>query len=124
MDIEYNSSDDDDNYVEEKIIENISDYIINLYEKNKKTDTIENVCSELISLIEQYDIYRQISEYNEELYEIYENVIKEYMYIECPLEILDANNYNLPQKFIQWAYDNTKKGLKLDYIERIYHSLI
>jgi hypothetical protein len=123
MDVEYDTS-DDDNYVEEKIIENISEYIINLYEQNKKTDTIENVCSELISLIEQYDIYRQISEYNEELYEIYENIIKEYMYIECPVEILDANNYNLPQKFIQWAYENTQKGLKLDYIERIYHSLI
>jgi len=122
MDIEYSS--DDNNYDEENVIHNISDYIIKLYEKNKKTDTIENVYSELISLIEEYDIYREISEYNSELYEIYENSIKEYMYIECPVEILDANNYNLPQKFIQWAYENTQKGLKLDYIERIYHSLI
>ena len=122
MDIEYSS--DDNNYDEENVIHNISDCIIKLYEKNKKTDTIENVYSELISLIEEYDIYREISEYNAELYEIYENSIKEYMYIECPIEILDANNYNLPQKFIQWAYENTQKGLKLDYIERIYHSLI
>ena len=119
-----NYDSNDDNEFEEVIIKNIPSYIINLYETNIDKNTIENVYNELKSLIEEFDVYRKISDYEEELYQIYENVITEYMNNESPLEILDANYYNLPQKFIEWAYINTEKGIQLDYIEKIYHSLI
>jgi hypothetical protein len=120
MDEDYDSHDDNENENEEILIKNIPYHIINLYETN--INTIENVCNELKSLIEEYDIYRKISDYHEELYQIYENVVLEYMDIECPVEILDANNYNLLQKFIEWAYKNTERGNQLDYLERIAES--
>jgi hypothetical protein len=122
----YDSYDENDENDTEEIIENVSKYIIDLYEKHEKLRTLETVKTELICQIEEYDIHRKINDYHEELYQIYCSTIKEYMELECPLEILNLGltRDSLQEKFIQWAYENTETGLELDYIERIYYSLL
>jgi hypothetical protein len=126
----YDSYDENDENDQEEKIENLSKYIVNLYEANVKTNTLEGIRNEIIYYIDEYDIHRKISEYHEELYQIYSATIKEYMEYECPGEILNTglnmaiNISSLHEKFIQWAYENTEIGLELDYIERIYYSLL
>ena len=116
----YDSSDERENSI---LIENLPKYIIKFYEEHLNKNNLLNIQQDLILLIENYDIHRQINEYNDELTEIYDNVVKEYLHYECPLEILDQDRNYLGTKFVEWAYYNTEKGLELDYIENIYYSI-
>ena len=116
----YDSSDEKNNEI---IIKNLPKYIIDLYELNLNKNTLLNVQEDLITLIEDYDIHRQINDYYSELTEIYDNVVKEYLKYECPLEILDKDRNFLVTNFIEWAYNNTDRGLELEYIEQIYNSI-
>lgn len=115
----YDSSDEMQNNL--IVINNLPKYIINLYESNK--NTLLNVAEDLVTLIEDYDIHRQINDYRDELIEIYNEVVKDYLQYECPLGILDQDRNFLINNFVEWAYENTNRGLELDYIEKIYYSV-
>jgi hypothetical protein len=117
----YDSSDEIENNL--IVVKNLPKYIINLYESNLNKNTLANVQEDLITLIEDYDIHRQINEYYDELTEIYDDVVKDYLKYECPLEILDKDRNFLVTDFIEWAYTNTDRGLELEYIEKIYNSI-
>jgi hypothetical protein len=115
----YDSSDENENNL--IVIKNLPKYIIELYESNLNKNTLINVAENLVTLIEDYDIYRQINDYRDELIEIYNEVVKDYLKYECPLNILDQDRNFLITNFVEWAYENTDRGLELDYIEKIYN---
>ena len=115
----YDSSDENENNL--IVIKNLPKYIIELYELNLNKNTLLNVAENLVTLIEDYDIHRQINDYRDELIEIYNEVIKDYLKYECPLNILDQDRNFLITNFVEWAYENTDRGLELDYIEKIYN---
>lgn len=117
----YDSSDEMQNNL--IVIKNLPKYIINLYESNLNKNTLLNVAEDLVTLIEDYDIHRQINDYRDELIEIYNEVVKDYLKYECPLGILDQDRNFLINNFVEWAYENTDRGLELDYIEKIYYSV-
>jgi hypothetical protein len=117
----YDSSDEMQNNL--IVIQNLPKYIINLYESNLNKNTLLNVQEDLLTLIEDYDIHRQINDYRDELIEIYNEVVKDYLKYECPLGILDQDRNFLINNFVEWAYENTNRGLELDYIEKIYYSV-
>ena len=117
----YDSSDEIENNL--MVIKNLPKYIIQLYELNLNKNTLLNVAEDLVTLIEDYDIHRQINDYHNELIEIYNEVVKDYLKYECPLGILDQDRNFLSTNFVEWAYENTDRGLELDYIEKIYNSV-
>ena len=106
--------DNDDN--QEELI--TPDLIINLYEKNK--DDITHIKYTLRNYIEYYDIQYKIDEFKKIIYEMYIDIIEEFIEIDCPLEFFNKNDRLLHIKFIDWVYDNTDKGIELEYISNIY----
>ncbi len=122
MDSDYYSSDED---VEHEIqIKDIPAEVERLYENADTEEKLKGIRNYLIDLMNVYNLSLKTVEFEDEMYEMYENVIKEYIYWQAPGEILNANSYNLPQKFTEWAYKNTKKGAELDYLNSIYNQLI
>jgi hypothetical protein len=122
MDSDDYTSDDDKG--EEILIDNIPKEVISIYENAINKNTIGSVRDTIIYLLHQYDILRKVSDFENEMAEIYEDTVKHYMYWQAPLEVFDTNNYNLQQKFVQWAYSSTERGIELEYLEQIYFSLI
>ncbi len=118
MDSDYYTSDDDGE--QEIQIKNIPAEVSRLYENADTPDKLNNIKYHLIDLMDAYSLSIKTVNFENEMFDMYENVIKEYIYWEAPGEILDANSYNLPQKFVQWAYENTEKGIELDYLNSIY----
>ena len=96
-----------------------AELIINLYEKND----LKNIKIKLQKYIEEYDIDMHIDEFKNKLYIMYEEVIEEFIKIDCPLEFLNKNSHNLHIRFIDWVYENTKLGKQLEYIKNIYDSI-
>jgi hypothetical protein len=122
MDLD-NYSSDDDTY--EEISDNkIPEEVIRKYKDALKKNTLSNVRQNIIYLLNQYDIERKLTNFENEMFEIYENVIEHYIYYQSPLEVFDANKYNLGQQFIQWAYSSTDRGIELKYLENIYFTLV
>ncbi len=122
MDSDYYSSDDE---VEQEIlIRDIPKEVQRLYENADTEEKLNNIKYHLINLMDLYDLSLKTVNFENEMFEIYENVIKEYIYWQAPCEILDANDYDLPQKFLQWAYENTEKGIELEYLNSIYTEAI
>ena len=122
MDSDYYSSDDE---VEQEILgRDIPKEVERLYENADTEEKLNNIKYHLINLMDLYDLSLKTVDFENEMFEIYENVIKEYIYWQAPCEILDANDYDLPQKFLQWAYENTEKGIELEYLNSIYTEAI
>jgi hypothetical protein len=121
MDSDYYSSDED--CEQQILVENIPKEVTRLYEKADTEEKLNNIKHHLIDLLDAYKLSLRIVEFEDEMYGIYENVIREYIYWQAPGEILDGNDYNLPQKFLEWAYKNTEKGSELEYLDSIYMQL-
>ena len=121
---------DSDNYysdeeVEQKIlIKDIPKEVERLYEKADTEEKLNSIKYHLIDLLDEYNLSLKTVDFEEEIYNMYENVIKEYIYYQAPGEILNGNSYNLSQKFLEWAYTNTEKGIELNYLNDIYFELI
>ena len=122
MDSDHYTS-EDEHYDRDILIKDIPNEVIRLYENGIKNNKLNLLQSEIVSLLNLYDINRKISDFENQMICIYENIIANYLYRESPGEILDANSYNLPQKFLEWVYSNTDKGIQLEYLEKIYISL-
>lgn len=121
MDSDYYSSDDDE---QEILVKNIPKEVFRLYENADTEDKLLHVKYYIIDLLDSYNLSLKTVEFEDGMLEMYENVIKEYMYWQSPVEILDGNDYDLPQKFLEWAYKNTDQGIELDYMNSIYMELI
>jgi len=121
---------DSDNYssdeeVEQEIlIKDIPKEVSKIYDKADTEEKLKNVKNHLIYLMNEYNLSLKTIDFQDEIFDMYENVIKEYIYWQAPGEILDGNSYNLPQKFLEWAYNNTEKGIELSYLNDIYSELI
>jgi hypothetical protein len=121
MDSDYYSSDDET--YEEISHDKIPGEVTRIYEDALKKNTVVSVRQNIIYLLNQYDVHRKMTDFENEMMEIYENVIGHYIHWEAPLEVFDANKYDLPQKFIQWAYSSTDRGIELEYLENIFYTL-
>jgi len=121
---------DSDNYCSDEendpkiLIKDIPKEVARLYEKANTEEKLNNIKFHLIDLMDGYSLSLKTVDFEEEIYNMYENVIKEYIHWQAPGEILDANSYNLSQKFLEWAYSNTEKGIELNYLNDIYFELI
>jgi len=122
MDSDYYSSDEEIERV--IVIKDIPKEVTRLYENANTKEKLNNIKYHLIDLMDAYKLSLKTVEFEDEIYDMYENVIKEYIYWQAPGEILDGNSYNLPQKFLEWAYNNTEKGIELNYLNDIYTELI
>jgi hypothetical protein len=122
MDSDYYSSDEEIERV--IVIKDIPKEVTRLYENANTKEKLINIKYHLIDLMDAYKLSLKTVEFEDEIYDMYENVIKEYIYWQAPGEILDGNSYNLPQKFLEWAYNNTEKGIELNYLNDIYTELI
>ena len=110
---------DNENLSDEENYEIITaELIIDFYEKNN----LKNIRIKLQKYIEEYDINMRIDEFKNKLYTMYNDVIEEFIKIDCPLEFLNKDSYNLNIRFIDWVYENTKLGKQLEYIKNIYDS--
>lgn len=121
MDSEYYSSDEDDEM--EIPIDLIPREVERLYESACNRGTLDVMKNQILSLLNIYKIDIKITDYQNELMDIYEDVIQNYLDYQCPEKVLDANSHDLKQKFIQWALTNTEKGIELDYLDSIYIQL-
>jgi len=121
MDSDYYSSDDET--YETINIDKIPDEVIRIYEDALNKNTVVSVRDNILYLLNQYDVHRKMTDFENEMMEIYENVVGNYIYWEAPLEVFDANKYDLPQQFIQWAYTSTDRGIQLEYLEKIFYTL-
>jgi hypothetical protein len=122
MDSDYYSSDEEDDNV--ILVKDIPKEVLRIYEKADTEEKLKNVRNHLIDLMNVYNLSIKTIDFEEEIYYMYEDIIKEYIYWQAPGEILDGNFYNLPQKFLEWAYNNTDKGIELSYLNDIYIELI
>lgn len=122
MDSDDYTSDDDNE--QEYLVREIPKEVTRLYEKADTIEKLNNIKYHLINLMDAYNLSLKTSEFEDEIFDMYENVIKEYIYWEAPGEILNGNSYNLPQKFLEWAYANTEKGIELEYLNSIYMEAI
>jgi hypothetical protein len=113
----YENENENENYDETNEIIT-AEFIIDLYEKND----LKNIKIKLQKYIEEYDIELHIDEFKSILYTMYNDVIEEFIKIDCPLEFLNKDSYNLNTRFIDWVYENTKLGKQLEYIKNIYDS--
>jgi hypothetical protein len=121
MDSDYYSSDDET--YEEISYYKIPGEVTRIYEDALKRNTVVSVRQNIIYLLNQYDVHRKMTDFENEMMEIYENVIGHYIHWQAPLEVFDANKYDLPQQFIQWAYSSTDRGIQLEYLEKIFDTL-
>jgi hypothetical protein len=71
-----------------------------------------------------YDINMHMIKFEEQINHMYDMTIDEYLYRDCPEKILNKNRNGLRQRYIQWMYENTQKGNELDYLYKMYNSLI
>ena len=121
MDSDYYSSDEE---IENIVIDDIPNEVINMYEEGIEKECLELYAKRIVYLLEMYDIDMQMLKFEEHIDYMYEDTINEYLYRECPEKIFDKNRYGLKHKFIQWSYKNTERGNELDYLYKIYNSLI
>lgn len=121
--LDYYSSDDefDSNEIS---IENIPREIDRIYKLACSKGLLDEVKNQLLSLLNIYKIDIKFVDFQNKMMTIYDDVIENYLYYKCPQGILDANSYNLKQKFVEWALTNTKRGIELDYLDKIYVQLI
>jgi hypothetical protein len=117
----YSSDEEVENVI---LIKDIPKEVLRIYEKADSEEKLKSVSNHLIDLMNTYNLSIKTIDFEDEIYNMYEDVIKEYIYWQAPEKILDANSYNLPQKFLEWAYNNTDKGIELSYLNDIYIELI
>ncbi len=122
MNSDYCSSDEENE--SEILAKDIPKEVLRIYDKANTEEKLKNVKTHLINLMDEYNLSLKIVDFEDEIFDMYEDVIKEYIYCQAPGEIFDKNSYNLPQKFLEWVYNNTEKGVELNYLNDIYSELI
>jgi hypothetical protein len=115
-----NDSDYDEDAEQEKnIIYNELD-IIKYYESN--LNNLQGIKSEILNMIEIFNVELKIIDFRDKIYNIYLDVVKSHLDINCPLDILNTDDRYLSAKFVNFVFFNTEYGINLDYIERIYNT--